>query len=128
MAATHAALTEIERTIQTATAKHNAFLNELGLPLLPMKRTIEDMLDALPAVRATALAVRTRRRLVCLVVTASAKSSTSAAGSAATTSSGPGLRACGGLGGLKAPLRQLATPRFSSPPVTHVVRVQTART
>ena len=35
LAATHDALTEIERTIQTATAKHNAFLKELGKPLLP---------------------------------------------------------------------------------------------
>ena len=35
LAATHNALTEIESTIQTATAKHNEFLKELGKPLLP---------------------------------------------------------------------------------------------
>ena len=35
LAATHDALTKIESTIQTATAKHNAFLKELGKPLLP---------------------------------------------------------------------------------------------
>lgn len=35
LAATHAELTEIERTIQTATGKHNEFLKELGMPLLP---------------------------------------------------------------------------------------------
>jgi type I restriction enzyme M protein len=35
LSVTHAKLTEIEGTIQTATAKHNAFLNELKLPLLP---------------------------------------------------------------------------------------------
>ena len=35
LAAIHAELKEIEHTIQTATAKHNAFLKELGLPLLP---------------------------------------------------------------------------------------------
>ena len=33
--ATHGALVEIERAVQTATAKHNAFLKELGLPPLP---------------------------------------------------------------------------------------------
>ena len=33
--AIHAELTEIERTIQTATARHNEFLKELGMPLLP---------------------------------------------------------------------------------------------
>jgi type I restriction enzyme M protein len=33
--ATHHGLTDIENAIQTATLKHNAFLNELGLPLLP---------------------------------------------------------------------------------------------
>jgi len=33
--ATHRGLTDIENAIQTATLKHNAFLNELGLPLLP---------------------------------------------------------------------------------------------
>ena len=31
----HAELTEIESTIQTATDKHNEFLKELGLPMLP---------------------------------------------------------------------------------------------
>jgi len=35
LSATHSALTEIERTIQIATARHNEFLKELGLPLLP---------------------------------------------------------------------------------------------
>ena len=35
LAVVHAGLTEIERTIQTATAKHNEFLKELGLPQLP---------------------------------------------------------------------------------------------
>ena len=35
LAATHLALMEIEQTIGTATAKHNAFLKELGLPPLP---------------------------------------------------------------------------------------------
>ena len=35
LAATHDALKEIESTIQTATAKHNEFLKELGMPLLP---------------------------------------------------------------------------------------------
>ena len=35
LAATHNALTEIESTIKTATAKHNEFLKELGLPVLP---------------------------------------------------------------------------------------------
>ncbi len=33
--ATHHGLTDIENTIQTATLKHNPFLKELGLPLLP---------------------------------------------------------------------------------------------
>jgi type I restriction enzyme M protein len=32
---THRALVDIEKTIQTATRKHNEFLKELGLPLLP---------------------------------------------------------------------------------------------
>jgi type I restriction enzyme M protein len=32
---THGELVEIERAIQTATGKHNRFLKELGLPLLP---------------------------------------------------------------------------------------------
>ena len=35
LAATHDELTKIESTIQTATARHNEFLKELGLPLLP---------------------------------------------------------------------------------------------
>jgi type I restriction enzyme M protein len=35
LAATHAQLVEIEVKIQDATAKHNEFLKELGLPLLP---------------------------------------------------------------------------------------------
>ncbi len=33
--ATHDALVEIEKAIPTATAKHNEFLKELGLPPLP---------------------------------------------------------------------------------------------
>jgi type I restriction enzyme M protein len=33
--AIHLELTKIERTIQTATVKHNEFLKELGIPLLP---------------------------------------------------------------------------------------------
>ena len=35
LAATHADLVRIEREIREATARHNAFLKELGLPLLP---------------------------------------------------------------------------------------------
>jgi type I restriction enzyme M protein len=35
LAATHAELVEIEKAIRTATTKHNEFLNELGLSLLP---------------------------------------------------------------------------------------------
>ena len=35
LAATHAQLQEIGNAIQTATAKHNQFLKELGLPSLP---------------------------------------------------------------------------------------------
>ena len=35
LAATHTELLEIENEIQQATATHNAFLKELGLPLLP---------------------------------------------------------------------------------------------
>ncbi|MBU2830258.1 type I restriction-modification system subunit M [Acidithiobacillus ferriphilus] len=35
LAATHVRLVDIERAIQIATAKHNAFLKELGKPLLP---------------------------------------------------------------------------------------------
>jgi type I restriction enzyme M protein len=33
--ATHERLVEIEHAIQTATAKHNEFLKELGLSMLP---------------------------------------------------------------------------------------------
>ena len=33
--ANHIKLMEIEKEIQAATAKHNEFLKELGLPLLP---------------------------------------------------------------------------------------------
>jgi type I restriction enzyme M protein len=33
--ATHRELVDIEAAIRTATAKHNAFLKELGLPPLP---------------------------------------------------------------------------------------------
>ncbi|OYV30131.1 MAG: restriction endonuclease subunit M, partial [Thiomonas sp. 20-64-9] len=35
LAATHAGLVDIEQSIRQATAQHNAFLKELGLPLLP---------------------------------------------------------------------------------------------
>src|SRR5690349_20492604 len=35
LAAIHAELSKIENAVQTATAKHNGFLKELGLPLLP---------------------------------------------------------------------------------------------
>ena len=35
LTAIHTELTEIDRTIQAATAKHNEFLKELGMPLLP---------------------------------------------------------------------------------------------
>jgi type I restriction enzyme M protein len=35
LAATHGELKEIEETIQNATAKHNGFLKDLGLPALP---------------------------------------------------------------------------------------------
>jgi type I restriction enzyme M protein len=35
LAATHAKLVEIAATIRNATNTHNAFLKELGLPLLP---------------------------------------------------------------------------------------------
>ena len=35
LAATHRELLEIEESIQTATARHNEFLKELGLPPLP---------------------------------------------------------------------------------------------
>ena len=34
--ATNRALVEIESAVQAATAKHNVFLKELGLPLLPL--------------------------------------------------------------------------------------------
>ena len=37
-AATHASLVEIENAIQIATAKHNAFLKDLGKALLPSAR------------------------------------------------------------------------------------------
>jgi type I restriction enzyme M protein len=36
LGATHGELVEIEKSIQTATMKHNAFLEELGLPTLPI--------------------------------------------------------------------------------------------
>jgi len=36
LAATHSELVKIEEAIQEATAKHNEFLKELGLPLLPV--------------------------------------------------------------------------------------------
>jgi hypothetical protein len=36
LSALNAELVEIETTIQTATAKHNEFLKELGIPLLPI--------------------------------------------------------------------------------------------
>jgi type I restriction enzyme M protein len=35
LASTHAELVAIDKSIQKATAKHNKFLKELGLPLLP---------------------------------------------------------------------------------------------
>jgi type I restriction enzyme M protein len=35
LAATHAQLVKIENELRQATAKHNKFLQELGLPLLP---------------------------------------------------------------------------------------------
>ena len=35
LAATHAELVSIDEAIRTATQKHNAYLKELGLPLLP---------------------------------------------------------------------------------------------
>jgi len=35
LAATHAELVRLEGEIRTATARHNQFLKELGLPLLP---------------------------------------------------------------------------------------------
>ena len=39
LAATHQRLMEIDQAIQSATHKHNAFLRELGLPLLPLRQT-----------------------------------------------------------------------------------------
>ena len=36
LAATHSELVRIEGKIRRATAKHNKFLQELGLPLLPL--------------------------------------------------------------------------------------------
>lgn len=39
LAATHAELVEIDREVRAAATKHNAFLNELGLPLLPSAGT-----------------------------------------------------------------------------------------
>jgi type I restriction enzyme M protein len=39
LAAAHAELMTIEHTIQTATVKHNKFLKELGMPLLPTGKT-----------------------------------------------------------------------------------------
>lgn len=41
LAATHAELVRIEGDITKATAKHNAFLKELGLPLLPSPPSTE---------------------------------------------------------------------------------------
>ena len=35
LAATHRELVKIEKELRKATAKHNKFLKELGLPLLP---------------------------------------------------------------------------------------------
>lgn len=35
LAATHRELVEIEKSIETATARHNEFLKDLGLPPLP---------------------------------------------------------------------------------------------
>ena len=35
LAATHDELVSIDEAIRTATQKHNAYLKELGLPLLP---------------------------------------------------------------------------------------------
>jgi len=35
IAAVHTQLTALDNTIKTATARHNVFLKELGLPLLP---------------------------------------------------------------------------------------------
>ena len=35
LSATHTELVEIEKHVRESTAKHNAFLKELGLPLLP---------------------------------------------------------------------------------------------
>jgi type I restriction enzyme M protein len=42
LAATHRNLVEIEKTVQTATAKHNGFLQELGLAPLPLGVSASD--------------------------------------------------------------------------------------
>ena len=42
LAATHRNLVEIEKTVQTATAKHNGFLQELGLAPLPLGISASD--------------------------------------------------------------------------------------
>ena len=39
LAAVHKNLVDAERAVRAATAKHNAFLKELGLPLLPSAET-----------------------------------------------------------------------------------------
>ena len=39
LSATHKHLVELEEQVQDAAAKHNAFLEELGLPLLPASNT-----------------------------------------------------------------------------------------
>jgi hypothetical protein len=41
LAATHRKLEEIEDAIRKSTAKHNGFLKELGLPLLPSQSSKE---------------------------------------------------------------------------------------
>ena len=38
LADTHQKLLDIEKAVITATGKHNEFLTELGLPLLPSKQ------------------------------------------------------------------------------------------
>ena len=43
--ATHAELMEIERQIEAATAKHNAFLKELGAPPPAGRKEIERITD-----------------------------------------------------------------------------------
>ena len=45
LAATHAQLVRIEDEIRRATAKHNEFLSELGLPLLPSTAYIPNMMS-----------------------------------------------------------------------------------